>query len=75
MSTICKNLGPADRIARLFLGMIALTFGLMACAIIEGTMIGVLAAVVGLALLAVAATAFCPLYFLLHIRTDSPASA
>jgi hypothetical protein len=75
MSTICKNLGPADRIARLFLGMIALTIGLMMCAIIEGSLVGVLAAVIGLATLAVAATGFCPIYHLLHIRTGGPASA
>jgi Protein of unknown function (DUF2892) len=61
-----RNEGTIDRVVRLVLGVLALA-GAFALGL--GTVGGILAGVVGIVLLATAATGFCPLYAVLGVQT------
>ena len=63
---IAKNVGPADRLIRIVLGMALL--GLWLTASVTGTL-AILAVMIGLGFLGSAVFSYCPLYSVLGIRT------
>ncbi len=64
-----RNEGPADRIIRAILAVIFLVVGLGPLGALQGAVLGIIVAVVGLILAFTAATGFCLLYKLLGIST------
>ncbi len=64
-----RNEGTADRIIRAVLAIIFLVVGLGPLRALEGAILGIIVAVVGLILAFTAVTGFCLLYKLLGIST------
>lgn len=64
-----RNEGTADRIIRAILAVIFLVVGLGPLRALQGAVLGIIVAVVGLILAFTAATGFCLLYKLLGIST------
>lgn len=64
-----RNEGTADRIIRAVLAIIFLVVGLGPLRALEGAILGIVVAVVGLILAFTAVTGFCLLYKLLGIST------
>jgi hypothetical protein len=63
-----KNMGTADRLIRALL--VAPVLLIVAYLVGFATVIGVIAMVLGVVMLATAAVGFCPLYAPFHLRTD-----
>lgn len=66
---LCKNVGTADRVIRLIVGVVALALAFMKLNVMEGAIGGIIAAVVGVAMLFTAAVGMCTLYIPLGIST------
>ena len=66
---LCKNVGTADRVIRLIVGVVALALAFTKLNVMEGTIGGIIAAVVGVAMLFTAAVGMCTLYIPLGIST------
>lgn len=64
-----RNEGTADRIIRAILAVIFLVVGLGPLRALQGAVLGIIVAVVGLILAFTAATGFCLIYKLLGIST------
>jgi hypothetical protein len=64
--TMMKNEGTVDRVLRTALGIVLMVVGFGVMGGTGGTILGV----VGLVPLITGVVGFCPLYTLLHIRTD-----
>lgn len=64
-----RNEGTADRIIRAILAVIFLVVGLGPMRALQGAVLGIIVALVGLILAFTAATGFCLLYKLLGIST------
>jgi len=63
-----KNMGTADRLIRALL--VAPVLLVVAYLVGFATVIGVIATVLAVVMLATAAIGFCPLYLPFHLRTD-----
>lgn len=64
-----KNLGTIDRIIRFVVGAALLLGGLLMLGGLGGNIIGIVAAVVGIILIATAAISWCPIEMALGINT------
>lgn len=64
-----RNEGTADRIIRAILAVVFLVVGLGPLRALQGAVLGIIVAVVGLILAFTAATGFCLIYKLLGIST------
>jgi hypothetical protein len=64
--TMMKNEGTVDRVLRTVLGIVLMVVGFGVVGGTGGTILGV----VGLVPLITGVVGFCPIYTLLHIRTD-----
>ncbi len=64
-----RNEGKLDRLARLAIGIVLLPAGLLWLGALQGNVVGLLAAVVGMIGLVTAFTGFCPTYVLFGIST------
>lgn len=64
-----RNEGTADRIIRAILAVLFLVVGLGPLRALQGAVLGIIVAVVGLILAFTAATGFCLIYKLLGIST------
>lgn len=65
----CKNVGGADRAVRMVIGIAALVLAFTMLGVMEGAVLGIVAAVVGVVMLATAALGMCPLYLPLKLST------
>lgn len=66
---MCKNVGPVDRVIRALIGVIALTLAFTKLNVMSGSVVGILAAVVGMIILGTAALGMCPLYMPFKLST------
>lgn len=64
-----KNEGIADRAIRVILALVVLSLAWFALGLGDGTVLGIVAGVVGLVLLVTGFVGFCPAYRLIGIRT------
>lgn len=68
----CKNVGTIDRVIRASIGAIALVLAFTVLGIMEGTIGGIVAAVIGVVMLGTAALGMCPLYIPFKMSTCKP---
>ncbi|MCE7974171.1 MAG: DUF2892 domain-containing protein [Leptolyngbya sp. PLA1] len=68
----CRNVGGADRVVRLLIGIAALVLAFSMLRVMEGAALGIVAAVVGVVMLTTAALGMCPLYLPLKLSTCRP---
>jgi Protein of unknown function (DUF2892) len=66
---MCKNVGTIDRVIRAVIGVGALVLAYMKLGVMEGEIAGIIAAVVGVALLFTASVGMCTLYIPFKIST------
>ena len=66
---MCKNVGPADRVIRVLIGVIALALAFANLNIMSGSLLGILAAAVGAIMLGTATMGVCPLYLPFKLST------
>jgi hypothetical protein len=66
---MCKNVGPVDRAVRAVLGVAGLVLAFAKFDVLEGGIVGVIAAAFGVIMLLTAAIGMCPLYLPLKIST------
>lgn len=64
-----RNEGPLDRALRLVAGIVLLPLGLFVLGGVDGAIVGLAFAAVGVIGLVTAATGFCPTYVLFHVST------
>lgn len=64
-----RNVGSVDRAVRLLVGIVALVLAFTTLKVMDGAILGIVAAVVGVAMLFTATTASCTLYIPLGIST------
>ena len=64
-----KNVGTIDRIVRFILGAALLLGGLLMLGGLSGNILGIVAAVAGVILIATAAVSWCPIWMALGINT------
>lgn len=70
-----RNVGELDRVARIGLGSVAVFAGVVVLAVLEATIAGALALLIGAVLLVTGATERCGLYAALGTNTcERPAS-
>ncbi len=67
--TLCKNVGTIDRTVRAVIGIAALALAFVQFNIMQGSVPGIIAGVIGLVLLLTAAIGTCPLYIPLKLST------
>lgn len=65
----CRNVGPIDRGVRAIVGVIAVVLAFTALRVMDGAVLGVVAAAIGGVMIATAAIGFCPLYIPLRLST------
>lgn len=68
MST-CKNVGSVDRGIRAVIGVVALILAFTTLGVTSGSLLGIIAAIVGVVMLGTAALGMCPLYMPLKLST------
>lgn len=66
---MCKNVGPADRVIRALIGVIALVLAFTKLNVMSGSLVGIVAAAVGVIMLGTAAIGMCPLYLPFKLST------
>jgi uncharacterized membrane protein len=66
---MCKNVGSADRAVRALIGVVALALAFTRWGVMSGSVLGIVAAVVGVIMLGTAAMGACPLYMALKVST------
>lgn len=71
--TMCRNVGGLDRAVRAVIGIVALVLAFTSLGVMQGSLLGILAAVVGVVMLGTAAVGMCPLYLPLKLSTCKPA--
>ncbi len=64
-----RNVGSIDRAIRAVIGIAALVLAFTSLGVMQGHMLGIVAAVVGIVMLATAAMSMCPLYLPLKLST------
>lgn len=64
-----KNVGSVDRTVRLLVGVVALALAFTTLKVMDGAILGIVAAVVGVAMLFTAAVGTCSLYIPFGIST------
>ncbi len=67
--TICKNVGSIDRAIRALVGIVALVLAFTTLGVMAGSLLGIVAAVVGVVILGTAAMGMCPLYLPFKLST------
>lgn len=72
---VCRNVGSIDRAIRAVIGIAALVLAFTSLGVMQGTLLGILAAAVGVVMLATAATSMCPLYLPLRLSTCKASNA
>jgi len=72
--TSCANVGSVDRVVRALLGVVALVLAVSTLGAMNGALWGIIAAVVGVVMLATAAMGMCPLYLPFKLSTCSTKS-
>lgn len=65
----CKNLGTADRGVRAVIGVVALLLAFTSFNVLDGGIVGIAMAAVGVIMLGTAALGMCPLYMPFKIST------
>lgn len=65
---LVKNVGSADKMIRIVLGVVLLAFSFIKLGGFSST-VGIITAIVGVVLIATALINFCPLYRVLNMRT------
>lgn len=68
----CKNVGSIDRVIRGSIGAIALVLAFTVLGVMEGTIGGIVTAVIGVIMLGTAALGMCPLYIPFKMSTCKP---
>lgn len=66
-----KNEGTVDRAIRVALGLVVLALAWMALGLGSGSVLGIVAGIVGLVLVVTGIVGFCPAYRLIGVRTCS----
>jgi len=69
----CRNVGSIDRIARVMIGLIAITLAFTVLNVTEASIAGIIAGAVGVVMLITGALGFCPLYIPLKCSTEKSA--
>ena len=64
-----QNVGSIDKIVRFVLGAVLILAGLLALGGLSGSILGIIAAVVGVVLIVTAAIGWCPIWMALGINT------
>ncbi len=70
---LCKNVGSIDRGVRAIVGALALVLAFTTLSVMTGSLLGIIAAVVGVVMLGTAAMGMCPLYIPFKLSTCSTA--
>lgn len=65
----CKNVGTIDRTVRIVIGIVAIVLAFTTLGLATGAVAGIVAALVGVVMLATAAMGICPLYVPLKLST------
>lgn len=69
----CRNVGAVDRIARVVIGLVAITLAFTVWDITQASVPGIIAGAVGVVMLITGALGFCPLYIPLNCSTEKSA--
>lgn len=69
----CRNVGTVDRIARVVIGVVAITLAFTVLNVTEASIPGIVAGAVGVVMLITGALGFCPLYIPLKCSTEKSA--
>lgn len=69
----CKNVGTADRLVRLLMGLAAIGVAFFILDAAKGSVAGIIALAAGGVMVLTAALGFCPLYVPLKVSTCKPA--
>ncbi|MFN9992840.1 MAG: DUF2892 domain-containing protein [Phycisphaerales bacterium] len=70
----CRNVGAVDRIARVVIGIIAITLAFTVFNVTEAAVAGIVAGAVGVVMLITGALGFCPIYVPLKCSTEKSAA-